>query len=210
VGRRGREDRKREAHRVPRWVVADLPSPPGESGKRLALTRYGLIEVVKSPLIGISPLIVLVTLSGCDTEQAQRPTYDPDTQVVITKSEYAGLKKVGRFQPFRDVLLTLARGSYARPTTGALPQSLSVLNMERRPDRALWDEAPMKMRRCVLRCLDRCNTTVSMRGDIQASAVVSALGMVVSAVLISELKFIHLPANATSVACHRVDVTSST
>ena len=103
MGRRGREDRKREAHRVPRWVVADLPSPPGESGKRLALTRYGLIEVVKSPLIGISPLIVLVTLSGCDTEQAQRPTYDPDTQVVITKSEYAGLKKVGRFQPFRDV-----------------------------------------------------------------------------------------------------------
>lgn len=56
-------------------------------------------------LISISLLtaLVILLLSGCEVEQAQRPTYDPDTQVVITKSEYTRLQKVGRFQPFKDV-----------------------------------------------------------------------------------------------------------
>jgi hypothetical protein len=64
---------------------------------------YGLIKIVKPLLINIFPLAVLVILSGCDTEQAQRPTYDPNTQVVIDKSEYAQLKnaKAGRFQTFK-------------------------------------------------------------------------------------------------------------
>ena len=68
------------------------------------LDRCVLIEAVKSPpfISLLTVLAVSLLMSGCDTEQAQRPTYDPDTQVVITKNEYAGLKKVGRFQPFKD------------------------------------------------------------------------------------------------------------
>jgi hypothetical protein len=62
----------------------------------------GLIRVVKPLLISIF-LLVMLMLVGCETEQAQRPTYDPDTQVVITKNEYARLQKAGRFQPFKDV-----------------------------------------------------------------------------------------------------------
>jgi hypothetical protein len=55
------------------------------------------------PFISLLAVVVISLLSGCETEQAQRPAYDPDTQVVITKNEYAGLKKVGRFQPFKDM-----------------------------------------------------------------------------------------------------------
>jgi len=64
---------------------------------------YGLIEVVKPLPISTFLLVILAMLSGCETEQSQRPTYDPDTQVVITKSEYARLQKAGRFQPFKGV-----------------------------------------------------------------------------------------------------------
>jgi len=55
---------------------------------------------VKSPpFISLLAVLVVSLMDGCDT---QRPTYDPDTQIAITKNEYAGLKKVGRFQSFKD------------------------------------------------------------------------------------------------------------
>jgi len=56
---------------------------------------------VKPLFVTVFLLVALAILGGCEAEQAQRPTYDPDTQVVITKNEYAGLKKAGRFQPFK-------------------------------------------------------------------------------------------------------------
>ena len=73
-----------------------------ESMSWLNCLDRGLIEVVKPFLISIF-LLVIPMLVGCETEQARRPTYDPDTQVVITKNEYARLQKTGRFQPFKDV-----------------------------------------------------------------------------------------------------------
>ena len=50
-------------------------------------------------------VFMVLMLCGCETEQApQRPAYDPNTQVVIDKSEYTRLQtaKVGRFQTFKD------------------------------------------------------------------------------------------------------------
>src|ERR1019366_7870643 len=51
-------------------------------------------------------VFMVLLLSGCETEQtSQRPTYDPNTQVVIDKTEYTRLQnaKAGRFQPFKNV-----------------------------------------------------------------------------------------------------------
>jgi hypothetical protein len=49
-------------------------------------------------------LLVLV-LSGCETKQtSQRPTYDPNTQIVVDKAEFTRLQnsRAGRFQPFKN------------------------------------------------------------------------------------------------------------
>lgn len=85
-------------------VVAEFESILPQDWHTDCLDKCDLIKVVKSPLVTVSPLIAVSILNGCETGQEQRPTYDPETQVVVNKTEYAHLQnsKAGRFQTFKN------------------------------------------------------------------------------------------------------------
>jgi hypothetical protein len=97
-----------KANAAPLPVVAEFAFESLREWQTDCLDRRGLIEIVKPSIVIVWLLIVLAVLNGCDTEQAQRPTYDPDAQVVISKDEYTRLRKTGRFQPFNEGMTGIA------------------------------------------------------------------------------------------------------